>query len=160
MALDFSKFDAQVDTDALKRDVEEAEKNGGGGYKEVPKGKYVGKFEKLEIRETKDGRPMLSAQFRITEGEYEKSCLFMNRVLYGTKNDASMIASAVGFLQKLDACDEDGDIIPVSFESYSQFNDLVMDIAESIDADGLGYEVDYDEKAFNSISIEDVFEGE
>ena len=155
--MDFSKFDQQVDTEALKKDVEEAQENG-GGYKEVPAGKYVGKFEKLEIRETKDGRPMLSAMFRITEGEYEKSCVFMNRVLFGTKNDASMIASAVGFLSNLDACDENGDVIPVTFESYTQFNDLVLDIAESIDADGLGYEIDYDEKQFNSISIEDVFE--
>lgn len=158
MALDFSKFDQQVDTEALKHDIEEAEKNGGSGYKEVPAGNYVGKFEKLEIRETKDGRPMLSAMFRITEGEYEKSCLFMNRVLYGTKNDANMIASAVGFLKTLDALDENGDVMDVSFETYSQFNDLVMDIAESIDADKLTYEVNYDEKAFNSISVEEVLE--
>ena len=114
----------------------------------------MGKFEKLEVGETKDGRPMLKAQFRITEGEFNKSCLFMNRVLYGTKNDASMIASAVGFLIKLEPSDDVG---PVEFDSYSQFADLVLDIMEDIDG-SLEYEVYYDPKAFNNISIEEVFE--
>ena len=155
--MDFSKFDQQVNIEALKQDIKEAEKNGGGTYKEVPKGTYIGKFDKLEIGETKDGRPMLKAQFRITEGEYEKSCLFMNRVLFGTKNDSAMIASAIGFLQKLDAADEDGNAILVSFESYTQFNDLVMDIMENIDGI-LEYEINYDPDAFNAISISDVFE--
>ena len=153
--MDFSKFDKEIDVEKLKKDVEEAKKNGGNGdYAEVPKGTYVGKFEKLEVGETKDGRPMLKAQFRITEGEFNKSCLFMNRVLYGTKNDASMIASAVGFLIKLEPSD---DVDTVEFYSYSQFAELVLDIMEDIDG-ALEYEVYYDPKAFNSISIEDVFE--
>lgn len=159
MAIDFSKFDKQVDTNALKHDVEEAKKNSGGDYKEVPAGEYMGKFEKLEIRETKDGRPMLSAQFRITEGEYKKSCLFMNRVLFGTKNDANMIASAVGWLESLEAEDADGNPINCEFESYSQFNDVVLDVMENIDGI-LEYQVKYDPDAFNSISISDIFDAE
>lgn len=155
--MDFSKFDKQVDIEALKKDVHEAEKNGGIGYKEVPVGEYLGKIEKLEIGETKDGRPMLKVQFRITEGEFNNSCLFMNRVLFGTKNDANMIASAIGWLQTLDAADEDGNVIPVTFDSYSQFNELVMDIMENIDGI-LEYKVEYDPEAFNNISIEDIFE--
>ena len=153
--MDFSKFDKEINVEKLKNDIEEAKKNGGNGdYPEVPKGTYVGKFEKLEVGETKDGRPMLKAQFRITEGEFNKSCLFMNRVLYGTKNDASMIASAVGFLIKLEPSD---DVDTVEFCSYSQFADLVLDIMEDIDG-SLEYEVYYDPKAFNNISIEEVFE--
>lgn len=157
MAIDFSKFDEQVNTDELKKDIKEAEKNS-GGYRKVPDGIYVGKFEKLEVGETKDGRPMLKAQFRIKEGDYAKSCLFVNRVLFGTSNDANMIASAVGWLKTLEPCDENGDLINVEFESYSQFNDLVMDIAES--ADYSLYEIEYEENAFNSISITDIFDDE
>lgn len=157
--MDFSKFDEQIDTKKLKHDIEEAQKNGGGDYKEVPGGTYTGKFDKLEIRETKDGRPMLSAQFRITDGEYKNSCLFMNRVLFGTKNDANMIASAVGWLESLEAEDEDGNRIPCAFESYSQFNQVVMDVYENINGI-LEYEVAYDPEAFNSIGIEDIFDVE
>ena len=77
----------------------------------------------------------------------------MNRVLYGTKNDKNMIASAMGFLDKLDSG------IPVSFTSYKQFSQLVLDIAEAIDGK-LEYAVDYDDTRFNSISIDEVFEVE
>lgn len=154
--MDFSKFDEQVDLEQLKKDAEEAAKNGGGDFPEIPKGTYVGKFEKLEVGQTKDGRPMLKGQFRITEGEFEKSCLFYNRVLYGTKNDANMIASAVGFLATLEPSEEVG---PVEFESYSQFADLVLDIMEDIDGE-LEYEVEYDPDGFQNISITDVFETE
>lgn len=150
----FSKFNEQVDLKNLNKEKEEIKKNGGtGDYPDIEAGTYHGKFEKLEVKETKDGRPMLSAMFRITEGERKKSCLFMNRVLYGTKNDANMIASAEGWLDSLEPSDEIGAVI---FEDYDQFADLVLDIAEDIAE--LEYDVDYDPNAFNSISIEEVYE--
>lgn len=152
--MDFSKFDKQVDLEGLKKDTEEIKKNGGTGeYAEIEEGTYHGQFEKLEVGETKDGRPMMKVTFRITEGNRKKSCLFMNRVLYGTKNDANMIASAIGWLETLEPSEDIGD---VTFESYSQFADLVLDIAEDIAE--LEYDVHYDPDAFNNISIEEVFE--
>lgn len=156
--MNFEKFDKQVDVKQLASDAAEAAKNGMGDYPEIEDGVYVGKFEKLEIGETKDGRPMFKAMFRITEGDHKKSCLFMNRVIYGTKNDAAMIGSVVGFLNKLDAEDEDGNPYDTSFKSYSQFADLVMDIAEAIDEMELEYEIEYEKDAFNNISINDVLD--
>ena len=153
--MDFSKFDQQVDTKKLAQEAAEIKKNGGtGDFPEVEKGNYICKVEKLEVKETKDGRPMLSAMFRIVEGKHKKQCLFFNRVLYGTQNDANMIAGALTWL---DSLQPDIDQI-ITFESYSKFNELVMDIAEDVST--LTYEVVYDPKAFNSISIEDVFEEE
>lgn len=157
MSIDFSKFDQQVNTQQLAADAAEAAKNG-GGYAKIPDGEYDTTIEKMEIGETKDGRPMFKVMFRIIEGEHKKSCLFMNRVIYGTKNDPLMIASVVGFLAKLEAQDEDGNPIICDFQSYSQFNDLILDIMEAIEADGLGYTVEYKEDDFNSISIKEVFE--
>ena len=148
--MDFSKFDKEVDTKALAEDVKEAQENG-DQYAETPDGTYVCKVESLELGQTKDGRPMLKAMFRIVEGDQKKRCLFYNRVLYGTKNDANMIASAIGFLMKLDSG------IDVVFQNYSQFAELVLDIFEEI-AGTLEYEVEYEQDAFNSISITDVFE--
>lgn len=151
--MDFSKFDEQVNLEQLQKDAEEIKKNGGTGeYPEIEEGTYHGKVEKLEVGSTKDGRPMLKCQFRITEGECKKSCLFMNRVLYGTKNDANMIASAVGWLETLEPSED----IDVVFKSYSQFAELVLDIAEDIAE--LEYDVNYDPDAFNNIEILDVFE--
>ena len=151
---DFSKFDKQIDLAQLRKEAEEIKKNGGTGeYPEIEEGIYRGKFEKLEVGTTKDGRPMLRAMFRITEGRHKKQCLFMNRVLFGTKNDANMIASAEGWLESLEPSEDVGDVI---FKGYSEFADLVMDIAEDISE--LEYDVEYDPDAFNSITIEEVYE--
>lgn len=151
---DFSKFDKQIDLAQLRKEAEEIKKNGGTGeYPEIEEGIYRGKFEKLEVGTTKDGRPMLRVMFRITEGQHKKQCLFMNRVLYGTKNDANMIASAEGWLETLEPSEDVGDVI---FRGYSEFADLVMDIAEDISE--LEYDVNYDPDAFNSITIEEVYE--
>lgn len=152
--MDFSKFDKQVDLDQLKKDANEIIKNNGtGDYPEIEEGTYHGRFEKLELGETKDGRPMVRAMFRITEDPHKKQCLFMNRVIYGTKNDANMIASIVGWLETLEPSEEVG---AVEFQSYQQFNDLIMDIAEDISE--LEYDVYYDPSAFNNISIKEVYE--
>lgn len=155
--MDFSQFDKQIDTKALQQQVAEAEKNGAGDYPEIPKGTYRVKLEKLELGATspaKGSRPMLKAMFRILRGEYKKQCLFLNRTIYGTKNDANMIASAVGFLKTLEPSEDVG---PVIFQSYSQFSDLIDDIMEDVDGE-LEYEVEYDPDAFNSISVEEVYE--
>ena len=153
--MDFSAFDKKVDVEGLKRDVQEAEKNQpSGDYPEIPKGKYEVKFENIEMRATKkDGRPMLSVQARILEGDFKKKCLFMNRVLFGTKNDGNMIASAKGWLKKL------GTNIDIEFENYSQFAEVVMDVAEAVE-DGFEYLIEYDPEAFNQITIKEVFEVE
>ena len=155
MALDFSKIDKTVDLKGLQADVEEAKKNGGGDFPTIPAGKYEVKVETLEIKGTKadPNRPMLAVSFKILSGEYKNQRIFMNRVLYGTKNDKNMIASAMGFLDKLDSG------VPVSFTSYKQFAQLVLDIAEAIDGK-LEYAVDYDDTRFNSVSIDEVFEVE
>ena len=96
---------------------------------------------------------MLAVSFKILSGEFKNQRLFMNRVLYGTKNDKNMIAFAMGFLEKLDSG------VPVSFTSYKQFAQLVLDVAEAIDGT-LEYSVDYDDSRFNSITVEEVFEVE
>lgn len=159
MAVDFSAFDKQVDVDQLKSDVAAARENS-SEYKEVTKGIYRCSVDNLEVGTTKDGRPMLKAQFRIKGDEdgnkcdFSNNCIFMNRVLFGTKNDGNMIASAVGWLETLEPSDEVGDIV---FEGYNQFAELVLDIAEDV-TDVMEYIVNYDPDAFNSISIDDAIE--
>jgi hypothetical protein len=151
--MDFSKFDKEVNTKELVDNVNEAIKKGGTGTRgDVPKGTYTTKVEKLELGTTKDGRPMVTAWFRILEGDWKKSCLFANRVVYGTKNDANAIASVIGWLKTFEPSED----IKVEFESYSQLADLCMDIAEDV-AD-LEYIVDYDPDQYNNISISDILE--
>lgn len=151
--MDFSKFDNAINQDELSKQLEEAKNNPQQTDKEVPEGSYTVKIEKMELGATKDGRPMFKVQCRILEGEFKKWCLFMNRVIYGTKNDANMINSVIGWLEKLEPS------MDVEFKSYSQFADLVLDIFEEV-ADAVELDVHYDPDAFNSISIEEVFDAQ
>ena len=150
--MDFSKFDKEINVKQLTADIAEAQKNGGGSQS-VPAGTYEAILEKLELGETKDHRPMVRGQFRIVSGEYKKFCLFYNRVIYGTKNDANMIASVIGFLLSLEPSEDVGDI---AFRSYSSFADLLLDIAE--DCAELTYTIDYDPDKFQAISVQSVEE--
>lgn len=169
MSMDFSKFDATINEAELSKQLEEAKNNAPQGEGlETPAGNYVAKIEKMEVGATKDGRPMFKVMLRVVEAgemakddviEYlshfknKKPCLFMNRVIYGTKNDANMIQSVIGWLQKLEPS------VTVEFKNYSQFADLVLDIFEEV-ADAVELDVNYNPDAFNSISIEEVFDAE
>ena len=134
MAIDFKKFQEQFPAAEMTKAVEQAKEN--GGYEKIPDGEYRCKVEKMELRESKNGAPMCSIMFRIVAGDHKKQCIFYNRVLAGTKNDGFMMKSNNDFLESLDSG------VPVSFESREQYNDMILDIAEAIDADKLEYTVE------------------
>lgn len=159
MANMFDEFDKKVGADFQKKVREAAENQ----YEEVPKGKYIAKIEKMELGMSKDKRPMFKVQMRLAEGVTEaeekflaryrkkKPCVFLNRVMFGTKNDEAMIASVVGWLNKLIDKDEE----PVVFTSFSDLADEILDLAEDFaDAE---IEINYDPDKFNSIEIVKVF---
>ena len=152
MAIDFDKINRSVDLEGLRKDVENASENGTGDFPTIPAGKYEVALVSLEIKGTKkDNRPMLAVSFKILSGEYKNQRLFMNRVIYGTKDDGRMIKSAVGWLNTLDSG------VDVAFQDYKQFADLVMDVAEAIDGK-IEYAVEYDDSQFNSSKITEVFD--
>ena len=152
MAIDFDKINRSVDLEGLRKDVENASENGTGDFPTIPAGKYEVALVSLEIKGTKkDNRPMLAVSFKILSGEFKNQRLFMNRVIYGTKDDGRMIKSAVGWLNTLDSG------VDVAFQDYKQFADLVMDVAEAIDGK-IEYAVEYDDSQFNSIKITEVFD--
>ena len=134
MAIDFKKFQQQFPAAEMTKAVEQAKEN--GGYEKIPDGEYRCKVEKMELRESKNGAPMCSIMFRIVAGDHKKQCIFYNRVLAGTKNDGFMMKSNNDFLESLDSG------VDVSFESWEQYNDMILDIAEAIDADKLEYTVE------------------
>lgn len=148
----FDKWDNNIDTDGLQKDIAEAEKSGGSGnYEEVPTGKYEVKIEKMEIKESKKGDPMFFCQFRILQGNFKNSCMFMNQVI----TQGFQIGQVNKFLRALDAVDE------VEFKSYGQYNDLILDIMEEIDGK-LEFLVEFKKsrKDFPIYEIKEVYEVE
>ena len=172
---DFSQFDKQVNIDQLQKDIQAAHKNAPTGDSgDTPAGEYMARFENIELGATKDGRPMFKVMMRlntldmyepedkdILTEETEKylkrfkpgkgGCIFMNRVIFGTKNDGNMIESVLGWIRKLEPSKQ-----PV-FTGYSDFANYVMDLAEEL-VGTVDVHVTYDEDKFNSISIEEVID--
>ena len=149
MAFDFAKFDKSIDLEGLKNDVAQAAENN-SDFKEVPVGKYEVEINKLELKTSKNGDPMLSCWMKIVDGDYENLMLFMNQVV--TKGFQIHIVNE--FLRSL----VEGMDIEVEFISYAQYAELILDISEKIDGER-EYLVDYSEKnGFSTFKIEKVFE--
>lgn len=145
--MDFSKFDKQVDIEGLKKDIKDAEQNT-GDFKEVPLGAYEVKITKLELAESKKGDPIVKIWFKIVNGEYKGSIIFMNQVI----TRGFQIHIVDDFLRSL----ESG--VEIGFESYSQYAELLMDVFEAID-NNFEYGLDYNErKGFKTFKVYEVFE--
>lgn len=143
----WEKFDEMIDTKALKEEVEKASEQ--GDFPEVPHGTYEVKIEKLELVESKSGKPMMTCWMKILEGPYKGQRLFYNQVLHVGFG----IHKANEFLRSLDSD------VDIQFESFKQYNDLLLDVHEAIDGK-LEYVVEYgeDNKGFNTFEIKEVFE--
>ena len=149
----FDKWDNAVNMDDLQKDIQEAaQNNGGGDFKEVPHGTYEVSIEKMELKASKKGDPMVSVWFNILKGEFKNSKIFMNQVI----TQGFQIHIANEFLRSLvQKC-----IAPeVEFKSYSEYGDLIMDIHELI-ADSFEYEIKYGQtkKGFDTFEVTEVYE--
>lgn len=151
MANVWEKFDKAIDLEGLKNDAAEAASNGGGEYKDVPAGNYEVSITKLELAESKKGDPMMKVWFKILEGDFEGSYLFMNQVL----TSGFGLHQAKEFLKSLAICD-------VEFESFSQFGNLMMDMMEQIDESGVEFAIEYGEtkKGYKTFKIIEIFDVE
>lgn len=148
----FDKWNKNIDVAGLQKDIAEADQqNGSGDYKEVPDGTYEVKIEKIELKASSKGDPMVSMWFRILSGDYKNSMIFMNQVI----TQGFQISQLNRFLKSLQAVDDD----QIEFKDYSQYNDLLMDIFEEVDGT-LEFLLNYgtNKKGFHTYKIEDVYE--
>lgn len=149
--MDFSKFDKQVDLEGLKQDIAEAAENGGGDFKEVPVGTYEVAITKLELGESSKNDPMVKIWFKILDGEFKNSIIFMNQVV--TRGFQIHIVDE--FLRSLETD------VDIYFESYSQYNEVLLDVFEAVNGK-LEFALKYgkNDKGFNTYEITEVFEVE
>ena len=148
----FSQWDNAVDMDGLQKDIQEAAQNGGGGnYKEVPHGKYEVSIEKMELKASKKGDPMVSVWMKICEGDFKGSMIFMNQVI----TQGFQIHIVNEFLRSIT---KNCAVPAIEFKSYSQYAGLLMDIHELI-AESFEYGLNYGQtkKGFDTFEITDIF---
>ena len=148
----FEKWDNAVDMDDLQKNIQEAaQNNGGGDFKEVPHGTYEVSIEKMELKASKKGDPMVSVWFNILKGEFKNSKIFMNQVI----TQGFQIHIVNEFLRSI----TEGCVVPdIEFKSYSEYADLIMDIHEIV-AEDFEYSLEYGvtNKGFNTFDIKEVY---
>lgn len=146
----FEKWNSNVDLKGLQEDVKKAQEDNKGEFEKVPYGEYEVKLDKLELKATKKGDPMVSAWFTILEGKYKKSKLFLNQVV----TQGFQIHIMNTFLKSM------GTDLVVEFVDYKQYADLLLDIAEECDKNNLEFALKYeDNKGYDKFTITEVFEG-
>ena len=144
----FEKWNSNADLAGLQKDIKDAQDNN-REYDEVPHGEYEVKLDKLELKATKKGDPMVSAWFTILEGKYKKSKLFMNQVV----TQGFQIHIVNEFLRSM--CTD----LNIEFIDYKQYADLLLDVAEFCDENNLEFALKYeDNKGYDKFTITDVFE--
>ena len=146
----FEKWNSNVDLRGLQEDVKKAQEENKGEFEKVPYGEYEVKLDKLELKATKKGDPMVSAWFTILEGKYKKSKLFLNQVI----TQGFQIHIMNTFLKSM------GTDLVVEFVDYKQYADLLLDVAEECDKNNLEFALKYeDNKGYDKFTITEVFEG-
>ena len=145
----FEKWNSNVDLNGLQKDIKDAQENK-REYEEIPHGEYEVKVDKMELKSSKKGDPMVSIWFTILEGKYKKSKLFLNQVI----TQGFQIHIMNTFLKSM------GTSVNVEFVDYKQYAEMLMDIAEECDSAGLEFAIKYeDNKGYDKFTITEVFEG-
>lgn len=149
--IDFSKYDKQTDLKGLKEDTQKAIENG-GEFEEVPSGTYEVSISELELTMSKSDKPMVKIWYTILDGEFENNKIFQ----YQLVDTGQKLAIIKPLLEKL----TEGEI-EVTFESYSQYANLINEIKDFVEDNSLEYSLEYSEnkKGFKTYKILEVFEG-
>ena len=131
----FNKFKNGFDNDSMNEAVKRAEENNTGDYKDIPAGAYEVALEKLELGQTKNGDPKLTAWFKIVAGEFTGSYLFKNSVL----KEEWQVDKAFKFIADLRSDVEIVDPI----KTDEDFDNYLADVLEAVNEKGIEYEVEY-----------------
>lgn len=165
MANIFDKWDKEIDIEGLVADVKEAENR---TYKEVPHGNYEVSIEKMEVKPSSKGDPMVSIWFKIvSDGEFKNSIIFMNQIITRrfhfhivnellramTEECDSKFKNEVETKLKNWFTEDSEDRL-----SYTKYHNLLLDIHEQI-ADNFEYALKYgkNNKGYNTFEITEVF---
>ena len=146
----FDKWNSNIDLAGLQEDVKKAQEDN-KEFEKVPHGEYEVKIDKMELKATKKGDPMVSIWFTILEGKYKNSKLFLNQVV----TQGFQIHIVNNLLKSMVGVD-----LEIEFIDYKQYADLLLDVAEYCDEHKLEFALKYeDNKGYDKFTITEVFEG-
>lgn len=149
--MDFSKYDEMIDWSQLDKAPEPKPKQEKKEFEKVPDGEYFCDIERLQLGESKAGKPMLKAMLRIKEGDHERSCLFVNQVVAHPFG----MHIALGLLKNLGTDSVDFDNVT----GFDDLNDRISKALEEVQREGYYYKVSYNtnEKGFTDVKIIELY---
>ena len=146
----WEEFDSALYVKGMQKEINDAKENQ-GNFKEVPHGTYEVSIDKLELKKSKNGDPMVSCWFKVLTGEFKNSIIFMNQVI----TQGFQVHIVNEFLRSLDTG------LEIEFVNYSGYAKLLNDVKESIDKQKLEYGIEYGEKkGFNTFKITVFFDNQ
>lgn len=157
MANIWEEFDNNIDLGALQKDVEESAK-GGGKYKKPDSGEYEVKLDSMELVKSKAGNPMVKAVFEILEGASKGKKIYYNQTVhtgFGIKLHNDLLKD-----MDLDCVVEIENAGKKVFQNYSQYGQLMLDVAEEVESEKLGFTLNYENggDGFDEFEIVDSYE--
>lgn len=154
----FEKYSSKINSEELAASQKEIQANATSTDRpEIPAGKYEVKVDNIEAKNSKNGNPMVSIQFRILAGKFEKSCIFYNGVFH----EDWMRHRVAKMLSDLIADGDNTAMVNLILKgSLSEVNNFCMDLAEDISDKKLEYLLDYgvDKKGYQTYKIAEVYE--
>ena len=139
----FEKWNESTDLKGLQDDIKDAQDNN-KEFEKVPHGEYEVKIDKMELKASKKGDPMVSIWFTILEGKYKKSKLFLNQVI----TQGFQIHIVNELLKSM------GTDLNIEFVDYKQYADLLLDVAEECDTNKLEFALKYeDNKGYDKFCV-------
>ena len=142
----FAKFDKMYDVAGLQADIKEAAA-GKTEYEEVPDGDYEVAITKMELKASREGKPMLSVWFKIVDGSHKGAIIFKNQVL--TSGFGLHMANT--FLRSL------GSTMNVEFNNFPQYAMLIAELFEYSKDYEYALEYTHNSKGFAEHKITDIF---
>ena len=154
----FEKYSSKINSEELAASQKEIQANATSTDRpEIPAGKYEVKVDNIEAKTSSKGNPMVSIQFRILAGKFEKSCIFYNGVFH----EDWMRHRVAKMLSDLIADGDNTAMVNLILKgSLSEVNNFCMDVAEDISTKKLEYLLDYgtDKKGYQTYKIAEVDE--
>ena len=154
----FEKYSSKINSEELAASQKEIKDNASStDYPEIPAGKYEVKVDNIEAKTSSKGNPMVSIQFRILAGKFEKSCIFYNGVFH----EDWMRHRVAKMLSDLIADGDNTAMVNLILKgSLGEVNNFCMDVAEDISGKKLEYLLDYgvDKKGYQTYKIAEVYE--
>lgn len=150
----FSKFDDQTDLESLQNDIKDAEAGKGKEFEQLPDGNYEAQLTHLELKESKNGKPMVAMRFKILEGKYAKQLIFVNQVVstgFGVHKCNQMLKAMCQYVPSIN----------VEFKSYTQYNSLLIDVLQAVEkaySFNIKQSTNEKNKDFKDFEIVEVFE--